>query len=298
MTERDSSPFASALHRAILARGLTLDRIAHRLGEQGFTLSTATLSYWSRGRSQPERPESLAALAALEQILDVPTDSLRGLLVERVRKGRSRPGHLIPYSDLWGEAGDDVDQVIAQVGLPSEQRRVLSFHERYRLDATGAERHARVIIVIEAITDHVDRTLIVYRDDSLGGSLPTVHPVSGVRLGRVRQDDSAHVLAAELWMDEVLNKGDRTAVEYELRYTPGGNRSVMCERRFPAPIRQYVLEVEFDPAAVPARCAMGAQPAIGGESVSTPVAIGPSNTVRMVLLDQQAGAYRLQWEWE
>jgi len=42
MTQRRD--FAPALHGAITASGLTLDRIVHRLAERGFALSTATLS--------------------------------------------------------------------------------------------------------------------------------------------------------------------------------------------------------------------------------------------------------------
>ncbi|AHI00837.1 hypothetical protein GCM10010174_15380 [Kutzneria viridogrisea] len=297
MTAQDAD-FAAALHAAILARGLTLDRLAHRLGERGFTLSTATLSYWSRGRSRPERPESLAALTALEQILEVPPDSLRAQLVERVRKGRGKPERDVPFNALWGDVGEDVDHVIAQVGQPSTRRRTLAFHERFRLDATGAEQHCRVITAVEAITDNVERTLLVYRDDSGTAALPELIPVSGARLGRVRQDEATRVMVVELWLDSVLDKGERTIFEYELHYQPGGAPARMVERRFPSLLRSYLVEVEFHPEALPARCAAVSETIEGVRLSSRPVAISPDGVARAVLTDVPAGVFRIHWEWE
>ena len=296
MTQRRD--FAPALHGAITASGLTLDRIVHRLAERGFTLSTATLSYWSRGRSRPERPESLAALSALEGILGVPEGSLRELLGDRVRRGRGKAARLVPFDELWGSFGEAVDQVIAQVTAPAEQRRVLSYHERYHLDRTGAERYCRVIAVLEAVTEKAKHMVTVYRDDSGGARLPTVVPVAGVRLGRVGVDHGSHVMAAELWFDQNLRKGERTVVEYDLEFAPGGNRSLMCERRFAAPIRQYVLEVTFHPEAVPRYFRAIAEPNQGGDSTSTGLAPDGRRTVRAIWLDQPAGAYRVEWEWD
>ncbi|MEC3979958.1 hypothetical protein [Amycolatopsis sp. H20-H5] len=297
MTEQPATSFASALHGAILARGLTLERLVHRLAERGFTLSTATLSYWSRGRSRPERPESLAALSALEEILEVPGDSLRGRLVGRVRRGRAGPGHAVPLTELWGTAAEDVDDMIAQVGLPPEHRRVLSFHERYELDANGTELFCRVIIVLEATSGNADQMMLVFRDDAGGSSLPSIIPVNGVRLGRVGRDESTHVLVAQLWFEQSLVKGERTVAEYELEFGPGGKRSLMCERRFTAPIRQYVLEIGFDPAAVPVRFRAADEPA-DAEHTDRPLSADGTNTVRQIWLDRPPGIYRIDWEWD
>jgi hypothetical protein len=296
MTQRRD--FAPALHGAITASGLTLDRIVHRLAERGFTLSTATLSYWSRGRSRPERPESLAALSALEEILGVAAGSLRELLGDRVRRGRGRAARPVPSGQLWGRFGAAVDQLMAQVRPPVEHRRVLSCHERYEMDATGAERFCRVTSVLEAVTEKAKHMITVYRDDTGCGRLPTVAPMAGVRLGRVGVDDQAHLMAAELWFDQNLRKGERTVVEYGLEFAPGGNRSAMCERRFAAPIRQYVLEVTFHPEAVPSWFRACSEPTGDGPPAVTALAVDGRHTVRAVWLDEPAGAYRIEWEWD
>ncbi|MFC0433261.1 hypothetical protein [Kutzneria buriramensis] len=296
MTQRRD--FAPALHGAITASGLTLDRIVHRLAERGFALSTATLSYWSRGRSRPERPESLAALSALEEILGVEAGSLRELLGDRVRRGRGKAARLVPFGELWGHFGHAVDQVIAQVTSPADQRRVLSYHERYEMDATGAETYCRVIAVLEAVTEKAKHMVTVYRDDTGCAQLPTVVPVAGVRLGRVGVDHTSHVMAAELWFEQNLRKGERTVVEYGLEFVPGGNRSVMCERRFAAPIRQYVLEVTFHPEAVPRYFRATSEPTEDGPDSSVELSVDSQHTVRAVWLDEPAGAYRIDWEWD
>jgi hypothetical protein len=297
MTQRRD--FAPTLHGAITASGLTLDRIVHRLAERGFALSTATLSYWSRGRSRPERPESLAALSVLEEILDVPTGSLRELLGDRVRRGRGKAAcRPVPSGELWGHFGAAVEELMSQVRLPAEHRRVLSYHERYEMDAAGTERYCRVIAVLEAVTEKAKHMIAVYRDDTRGGRLPTVVPMAGVRLGRVGVDERQHLLAAELWFDQNLRKGERTVVEYGLEFVPGGNRAVMCERRFAAPIRQYVLEVSFHPEAVPGYFRASSEPPKGGPSTYTELAADGQHTVRAVWLDEPAGAYRIEWEWD
>ncbi|NVI92824.1 helix-turn-helix domain-containing protein [Actinomadura sp. BRA 177] len=69
--------FAGALRQAVQASGLTLERIRHRLGRRGLTVSVATLSYWQRGRS---RPRSRTVVVALEEILQVPQGTLTDLL--------------------------------------------------------------------------------------------------------------------------------------------------------------------------------------------------------------------------
>src|SRR4051794_27382889 len=93
-------PFDVALRAAIVARGLSLDRIQHRLGRQGVQISLATLSYWQSGQRRPERPTSLRALEHLEDVLEVPRQSLRDLLGPPTPRGR-RGGGLPGPADLW-----------------------------------------------------------------------------------------------------------------------------------------------------------------------------------------------------
>src|SRR6188768_24036 len=83
-----TGPFSAALHLAIEDRGLRLEELQERLSAGGVSVSLAMLSYWRRGRSQPERPESLRAVQLLEEILRLPTGSLSAQLGPRRPRGR------------------------------------------------------------------------------------------------------------------------------------------------------------------------------------------------------------------
>jgi hypothetical protein len=81
-------PFPAALRAAIVARGLSLDRIRHRLARRGLSVSVPTLSLWQSGRRRPERAESLRVLSGLEQVLELPSGSLEILLGPPRPRGR------------------------------------------------------------------------------------------------------------------------------------------------------------------------------------------------------------------
>ncbi|MQA27872.1 MAG: transcriptional regulator [Micromonosporaceae bacterium] len=84
-----SGPFSAALHLAIESKGWTLDRVQRALLARGIGVSLSTLSYWRRGRSRPERPDSLRAVDVLEELLDLPRESLAALLGRRRRRSAS-----------------------------------------------------------------------------------------------------------------------------------------------------------------------------------------------------------------
>src|SRR5688572_19025868 len=75
-------PFHVALRAAIAARGLPLQRVQHHLSRHGVKVGVTSLSYWQQGARRPQRPESLRAVRALEEILELPEESLIRLLAE------------------------------------------------------------------------------------------------------------------------------------------------------------------------------------------------------------------------
>ena len=110
-----AGPFHTALRVAIQTSGLGLDRIRHRLAMRGITVSTTSLSYWQSGRSRPERAESLAAVTALEDLLELPAGSLR-----------TRPdGGMSVWARLPGDR--DADELL-QSSLDHEDASVRGLH--------------------------------------------------------------------------------------------------------------------------------------------------------------------------
>src|SRR6266540_749655 len=87
-TALSGGPFHVALRAAIAARGLPLQRVQHHLSRYGVKVGVTSLSYWQQGARRPQRPESLRAVRALEEILQLPDESLIRLLA----KADERPG--------------------------------------------------------------------------------------------------------------------------------------------------------------------------------------------------------------
>ncbi|NEE19916.1 hypothetical protein G3M58_77345, partial [Streptomyces sp. SID7499] len=75
-----TGPFHLALRTALSVRGLPLHRVQHHLAHRGVKLGVTSLSYWQQGVRRPRRAESLRAVAALEEVLALPDDSLLRLL--------------------------------------------------------------------------------------------------------------------------------------------------------------------------------------------------------------------------
>lgn len=282
--------FEEALRKAISDRGLTLARLSDRLAQHGFSVSTATLSYWSNGRSQPERADSLAALAVLEDVLGVESGSLRSQVGSPRRRGRTKTPSLLGVDDLWGEHHKGLVETVRRMDLPYEGRRTISVHDRYVLDETGAESLSRVTAVVEATADTVDRMLLIFQEDE-GRPLPTISALAGGEIGRVDIDMSTGYLVGEFVFDHVLRRGERTVVDYQFRFAAGGRPTTDCVRRFASPVHQYALEVEFAATAVPARCYR-----IGPDS-REPIQFGGCRVARTIVVAAPAGTYGLEWDW-
>lgn len=249
-----TGPFPEALRAAIAARGLSLDRIQERLRRRGSTVSPATLSSWQSGRNRPERPSSLVALGALEDVLRLPQGALAALLGPPRPRGRwlpaasARPG----LADVWPSWPDVADALrLVDTRWDGSLTR-LSCHTRLDLDATGRERVKWTRQLLRADCDGPDRWITVYR---LGrpGRLPVVQPAGTHRTGRVIEVPESGLVVAELLFERPLARGETVIVEYTLEHR-APPFSTHIESTLHVPVREYVLEVRFDPAALPLSC--------------------------------------------
>ena len=294
-----SGPFDHALHTAMQLRGLGLERVQRRLRDEGVELSLATLSYWRRGRSRPESARSLIAVRMIEQVLGLPADSLVTLIGPRKPRGRwahhtratRKPEEILGtnrYADIVSELN----------APPSDCFRWLSLHDRCTLDERGAESRVKVSLVVQAEQDRLDRCLFGYQVPGAGQPLPVITAVHAGRLGRVRRAESDGVIVAELFFDRILAKGDTAVLEYEYMFT-SAEPTDFYERAFRLPARQYTLEVQFHPSAVPVRCFHTARPASSaGWEYGDEVWISPSLLVHRVILDPPAACHGITWEWQ
>ncbi|WP_052684683.1 hypothetical protein [Lentzea aerocolonigenes] len=290
--------FAEALAKAVEASGLSLERIQHHLELRGVQVSLSTLSYWRRGRSRPERPESMQAVAALEEILKLAPGELSGKLGGKRPRGRwvERAAAL---EGIWQEELIDLGRAIAKADrlLPHPARTL----RQRDVVVIGPDRRAiefRSSSVIEAFEDGVDRILVGRTADDTDRSAGGIHAEKTCRIGRIRTDEKNRLIIAEVILDRVLRAGDTALVDVRFTYDPGAD-SGSEDRRFIRATQDYVLEVEFHPEAIPVRCYSFTQTEPDAPVVETgDLWIGTTAATHLVVRDVQPGVYGVKWEWE
>jgi transcriptional regulator with XRE-family HTH domain len=295
--EQAEGEFAGVLRAAIRARGLGLERIRDRLRAQGVSVSLATLSYWQSGRSRPERRESLAAVELLEGVLEVPAGSLIASLGPPRRRGRWLS--TVPVSPevaaFWPRP-DAVEEAVSEVDIRWDERLTrISQHDRVFISADGGEQsyHSRQVLRAEA--DGPDRWVVIMHLDEHDRPLPAIRPLRHCHLGRTVLRPADGLLVAELLFERPLRKGDTVITEHELvnsaPYPPATN----YERKFRLPVREYVLEVCFDPARLPITCVRYSQLDEDDELAQQIEAAG---SVHGVALNFGPGRYGFRWDWQ
>ncbi|WP_121007504.1 XRE family transcriptional regulator [Saccharothrix australiensis] len=290
--------FAGALRAAIAERGLGLERIREHLAQQGVKVSLATLSYWQSGRSRPERRSSLAAIGHLEEILALPTGYLVGLLGPPRPRGRwlkRAPDRTVPISALWSDP-DQVEWAFRQVDTSSDERLTrLSQHDFVTVGPERGERSIRSRHVLRADADGADRWVVLAHVDEPARHLPVLAPLRHCSLGRLVTHPAAGLVVAELLFDRALRQGDSIVIEHELVSRPPYPPALACGRKFRLPVREYVLEIAFDPLARPVDCVQYRQ--VGGTEVAHPVEVDAGGSLLGVALDFGPGSYGFRWNW-
>ncbi|GAA0663391.1 hypothetical protein GCM10010193_13480 [Kitasatospora atroaurantiaca] len=293
--------FAEALHAAIEASGLSLDRIRAALAQQGVRVSITTLSYWRRGRSQPERATSLRAVHLLEELLGLPHAALSSLLGPPRPRGRwvtPAVSDSLRVQDVWPGEREMYDVFAELDAPPSGELERLSIHDAYFVDAQQRGYMLRMRQVVRATVSGVARCLVVHKADDEATGCPEITSVRQARLGRVRRRPEIGLLVAELLLDRPLGLGDSTVFEYEVEIPPG-DPTTNYARFFAVPVREYVLQVHFDPSAVPAHCErFDREPGEETDKRRQQLWIGASASAHVLAPDQAPGQVGIRWEWE
>ncbi|MGW0335060.1 hypothetical protein ACWD0J_24865 [Streptomyces sp. NPDC003011] len=293
-------PFHVALRAAIAARGLPLQRVQHHLSRHGVKVGVTSLSYWQQGARRPQRPESLRAVRALEEILQLPEESLIRLLARADEEPSGQRPAARSYRSLVA-ASDILEQLLGELGSPLDSGlHTLGHHERVRIGArrelTGRESHH----IVRAHRDGVDRFVAVHHGDP--GCAPermAVHALENCRTGQVRSDQDTGVLVAELLFDTRLRAGDTFLFRYTVEDgTAGVSREYV--RGFGPAGGQYALQVRFDENALPMRCHRftqhsAAAPRSGRQELAL---TGRHHSVHLVEPRVRSGIVGIAWDWE
>ena len=293
--------FPLALRAAIRASGLSLDRIQYRLRARGLTISVTALSYWQSGRRRPERPESMSALKHLEEVLGVESGSLVALLGPPRPRGRAqRTPSALPIEALWDNK-EELAPLLSRMDLASDTSLTrISQHDRVEIAADRGEKSVRVRQVLRAEHDGADRWIAVYDVARPGNPLPRIVPVQSCRLGRVAKDPEAGLIVTELVFDRPLARGETVIMEYEVAGAgpPFARSDDMFCRKFRLPVRDYVVEMRFDPADLPAFCRQAATPAEDQDpAVKRDMVVDSAGRTHAVVLGFGPGTFSVEWGW-
>lgn len=290
----ETPSFATLLSEAIKQRGLTLDRITHRLDELGFSVSAATLSYWQNGRSQPTRTHSQPIISALEGILEMPAGSLTSAAPAQQVRRRSAAGQ--SQQTLPGA----VEALLREAELTHHNLRKVSTQVTLDLDEGQSERFEVVRNVVKCLADGTDRFPIVGTVDYVDGS-PTqeVQGLSNCRVGRVLEVPERELVLTELLLPRAMARGDLMMFEYMTTWAsrpdPTESLEVATGR-----MNELVLEVQFDARAVPERVVSFTRQLGQTEEPEAPglgaVAL-VEGRAQCVRLDVSAGIHCLRWQW-
>ncbi|MEU0083767.1 hypothetical protein [Streptomyces sp. NPDC006274] len=298
----NTGPFHLALRAALAVRGLPLQRVQHHLAHRGIKVGVTSLSYWQQGARRPQRPESLRAVRALEDVLCLPGNSLVRLLGtgddrEDCRAEAERSGGRVDRSGA-------VERLVAGLdpSAPADSGlHTVGHHERVRIGARGQLLGRDSQQVVRVHRDGVDRYLAVHHGGP--GCDPAAVEVSArenCRTGRVRRDRASGVMAVELLFDTRLRVGDTYVFGYGFEDGTGG-RTTEYARGFGSAGGQYMLQVHFDEGApLPVRCRRLSRGTTGvprGPRTELPLS-GRHRTVHLVEQGVRPGTLGIGWDWE
>lgn len=298
LVENDQ-PFAAALRSALDASGLGLERIQRRLDARGTHLSVATLSYWQSGRRVPSRRESFEALTELEVVLGLTAGTLVRLIPRRGSGARAVDSIAALAANL--QDGLEVPAMFAE--LDARLRRsveLLSEHTVVTVAADRAQHSRRIRRVLRAVADDVDRLMLINHVGDRTAPPPTINPISHCSVGQRHVFTGSAVVVTELLYDRNLDKGDSIVVEYELQCGPPYPTDTYHGFLRQRPLREFVMEVNFDAAALPARCEW--YQSTPGETEPPeqvrPLDLDETNSVVVVRHDLPATHYGVRWHWD
>ena len=284
-----SGTFAEVLRTAIEVRGLGLERIRERLGARGISVTVATLSYWQSGRSQPGRKQSLAALPHLEELLDLDRGSLQRAVTPPRDRGRRCP--VVDLDAVWPEPPQTRVLRSLDTRWDTELERI-SLHDVVTMGPDRSQVSLQVRQVLRARCDGPDRRVVMHCLEDPQAGPPEIRALRGCRVGSIARDLSSGILGCELVFHEPLSRGQTVVVDYEVVNGPPRPHEVRHTRRLRLPMRQYLLEVRFDPGALPAAAFR-----VQDGTDCQPIDLDAEHSLHVVDTDCTAGITGVRWVW-
>lgn len=290
MTDQHKGGFATILRSAIADSGLSLERIQAKLAERGVDISVATLSYWQSGRSEPGRRASVAALPHVEELLGLAAGELQAHLARTVRAPQNVSSTLL--RDILGSDESLSEKLLRADSRLREMLIIVSDHCTIRVDDSCRMRSRWVRRVLTSDVDGADRFLVLRVKQEPDGPDPTFEALSHCSAGETYTDHGSSLIAQEVLLDRVLDRGESIIVEYALSGPPSDMEYASARR---AALRELVLEIRFDEAALPTSCELVQSTLDGSDEVSAPITLDSTHCVRLIRHNVPPGRYAVRW---
>lgn len=286
----ETGPFHEALREAIRQRSLTLERLRFHLMREGVSVSASSLSDWQHGHVRPGPTSSGRVIRVLEQILQVPGESLARLLAMRD-----------PEAEESGldEGAGPLGELLAQLPGASElDLDVVTRQEKVLVDLERRATSTRIRLLVRARRDGVDRQFLrFFGDPCCDLDQVRLHSLEHCRVGRVLRHPTAPVLIAELLFTEALRTGDTWVLEYVL-YDPTGEPCEEYAHGIRTTEEHSLLEVRFDPGMLPVGCYSYAQTGLDEPRLRmADLTLSNDNAVHLAVSGGAAGVVGIAWNW-
>ncbi|WP_129771343.1 XRE family transcriptional regulator [Streptomyces sp. L-9-10] len=293
----EAPAFADVFQQAIRASGLSLERVRHRLAARGIRISLTTLSYWQRGRSEPERADSLRAVDALESILVLPPGTLRSVLRPYRPRGRmAPPAHDLSASRRVFGKNSLAEQVLgADFAALNEDVSVLSIRETVTIDEHFRLSSLSIQQVMRATREGAERFTTVHTFDS--GARAVRADVRCGMPGTMRFLPRMGTVVIDVRFGRRLAKNETVVIDYTVYVDSGDGLDDHYERRTRTRLRDYLLQVYFHPAALPEVCHRYYRESYEAEaSYNHRVAPDASHSVHSAPGRCPAGVHGISWQ--
>lgn len=311
----EQGPFHQALQMAIANSGLALTRLEYHLQQRGFHVGRSTLSYWQQGRRRPERADSMDALVALEDVLNVPAGSLLALLGPRKPRGRwiAHQNGTVGWAEMWGASEDIKRLVVTDSRRNADKLRILTIFERFEIGADRRMQRLRIQMATQAHESGADRSVLVYNaDPDLDVARISLADLENCRIGRTRVLEDASFAAYELLFDHSLIESETYLFSYSIDLfqayrsdeelvARGVDHVVATEgqRSFRRATHSYVLEARFDASALPVRCFHVQAARVGDQQRDVAeLTLNAHHATHVAMQNVQPGVHGIRWEWE
>lgn len=286
-----SAAFAGALRDAINAKDVTLSWLQQRLKRRGNRVSMATLSYWRSGARRPEGVQSLAALADIEELLDLDEGALVRLLPSTKRTGPLGPSQF-PIDQ------EDIEQAVkdayAALGAAyPDMSREVTTHSVTDVDADGNVSYSITRSVLQATSGTITATPFLELTPGTPTPAPTFKAVSGGTISGRYSHAGGEVHGVMFELDAPLTAPDTTIVEWAVEYPPDYPATRETGHGVARQCRELLVWVRFHPDALPDWCEERVETSSG--IAITPVPVNRGGSVHLLHRSFGPGAVELLW---